>query len=296
MQGSSLLIDLYIHHLKVERGLSLNTLEAYSSDIASFSEFIERYHVDLGQITPDTISSYLQDLSQKGVNPRSQARALSALRGLFKFLQAERYLPLNPTEDSESPKRNRSLPVVLTLGEIERLLGAPNVKKPAGLRDLAMLHTMYAAGLRVSELVELKLKDLDLTAGFVAVTGKGDKRRIIPIGEWAVAMLEKYLSEVRPTWSAPGQDAVFLTSRRGPMTRQGFWLIVKKYAAKAGIDKRLSPHKLRHSFATHLLEGGADLRSVQAMLGHVDISTTQIYTHVTTEAVVNIHRRCHPRG
>lgn len=159
-----------------------------------------------------------------------------------------------------------------------------------------MLHIMYAAGLRVSELVGLKLNDMDLNAGFLAVTGKGDKRRLIPIGHWAVTILERYLADSRPIWAKPNQGDVFLTNRGRGMTRQGFWLIIKKYARKAEINKNLSPHKLRHSFATHLLEGGADLRSVQAMLGHVDISTTQIYTHITTKHIVDIHKKFHPRG
>jgi integrase/recombinase XerD len=179
---------------------------------------------------------------------------------------------------------------------MERLLEAPDPSKPLGMRDSVMLHTMYAAGLRVSELVSLELADLDLGVGFLKVTGKGDKRRVVPLGEWAVAMLERYLAEVRPRWERPGERGVFLTARRRTMTRQSFWKIVKKHAAAAGIDKPLSPHKLRHSFATHLLEGGADLRSVQAMLGHADISTTQIYTRVTTHRMVDVHRRCHPRG
>ncbi|MCP4602012.1 MAG: site-specific tyrosine recombinase XerD [Proteobacteria bacterium] len=296
MSGFSLLTDLYIQYLKVELGLSKNTIESYSRDINSFIEFAEDRGFAPENIVPHMISQYLAHLSQRGMSRSSQARALSALRGLFRYLLRERHLSLDPTEDVDAPKHQCSLPVVLTLKEVERLLAAPNIKTPMGIRDIAMLHTLYAAGLRVSELVSLRLFDTDLTAGFLAVIGKGQKRRVIPIGEWAIAMLEKYLTEVRPLWARPGEGFIFLTNRKKPMTRQGFWLVVKKYAARAGIEKQLSPHKLRHSFATHLLEGGADLRSVQAMLGHVDISTTQIYTRVTTEHIIAAHRRHHPRG
>ncbi len=297
MSDSNILVDLYIHHLKVERGLSKNTIESYSRDIANFIDFISELGLSLEKVSPQTIADYLTHLSVSGRSRRSQARALSSLRGLFRNLREERHISVDPTEDIDAPKQHLSLPVVLTLNEIERLLAAPDLKKPAGVRDMAMLHTMYAAGLRVSELTTLRMGDIvDLDGGVLAVTGKGDKRRIVPIGEWAVFTIKRYLEDVRPLWARPGEGVVFLTNRRKAMTRQGFWRIIKKYALKAEITKDISPHKLRHSFATHLLQGGADLRSVQAMLGHVDISTTQIYTHVTTEHIVETHRRCHPRG
>jgi integrase/recombinase XerD len=248
------------------------------------------------QIRPEIIAQYLSHVSRHGLSRRSQARNLSALRGFFRYMRRERHLDFDPTDDIDSPKHELKLPSVLTLEEVERLLGAPDTGTAAGMRDFAMLHTMYGAGLRVSELTGLQLVDIDLESGFVAPTGKGDKRRLIPIGEWAVAILKKYLLETRPLWARPGETALFLTRRKAPMTRQGFWLIVKRYGVAAGIIKELSPHKLRHSFATHLLQGGADLRSVQAMLGHVDISTTQIYTHVTKEHLIEVHRRHHPRG
>jgi integrase/recombinase XerD len=247
-------------------------------------------------ITPEIISLHLSNLSKRGISRRSQARALSSLRGFFRHLQKERLIELDPTEDVDSPRQSRSLPMVLGESEIARLLKAPDLQKPAGIRDVAMLHTMYAAGLRVSELVTIRLGDLDLNAGFLAVTGKGEKRRVIPIGEWAIDAIEHYLKDVRGLWAIAGESTLFLTNRKKQMTRQGFWLIVKKYAAKAGIEKAPSPHKIRHSFATHLLEGGADLRSVQALLGHANIVTTQIYTHVTTSHLVDVHRRHHPRG
>ncbi|MCP4680062.1 MAG: site-specific tyrosine recombinase XerD [Deltaproteobacteria bacterium] len=296
MPNFSTLSDLFLHYIKIERGLSKNTIEAYARDIASFVVFTEDRGVTFDKVRALDISEYLAYLSRKGMSRHSQARNLSSLRGFFRHLVQERYLLADPTEDVDAPKANRPLPVVLTLDEVERLLGAPDISTPRGVRDVAMLHTMYAAGLRVSELVKMRHGDLDLTAGILAITGKGEKRRVIPLGEWAAIALTKYLADVRPLWADAGENAVFLTNRRKSMTRQGFWLIVKKYATRVEIKKKLSPHKLRHSFATHLLEGGADLRSVQTMLGHVDVSTTQIYTHVTTDRMVDVHRRHHPRG
>ena len=289
-------IDLYLNHLKVERGLSRNTIEAYAHDLSLLAGFLPTDVLDDRNPAPAEIARFLSHLSETGMGRRSQARILSAIRSFFRYLREEKQMTSDPTEELDAPKRHLSLPVVLTLEEVERLLGAPDIARPNGVRDMAMLHTMYAAGLRVSELVAMRLADLDAIAGYVSVLGKGDKRRLVPIGEWAKAMIEKYLAEVRPAWARPGEPALFLTARRAPMTRQGFWLIVRKYARRAGIDKELSPHKLRHSFATHLLEGGADLRSVQTMLGHADISTTQIYTHVRSDHLVEVHRRCHPRG
>jgi integrase/recombinase XerD len=185
---------------------------------------------------------------------------------------------------------------VLSFEEIQRLLDTPDIRTPQGFRDSTMLHTMYATGVRVSELITLRLTDLNLDAGYLAATGKGNKQRLVPFGQWAADLIKKYIADFRPLRAPPNEPTLFLTNRRKPMSRQGFWQIVKKYAQKAEIEKVISPHKLRHSFATHLLEGGADLRSVQAMLGHVDISTTQIYTHVTATRLVEVHRSHHPRG
>ncbi|MDJ0763944.1 MAG: site-specific tyrosine recombinase XerD [Myxococcota bacterium] len=296
MCGFSLLVDMYLDCLKIERGLSRNTIEAYARDIASFTEFAEENSLTASTVTAEAVSSYLAGLSRQGISRRSQMRALSALRGLFSHLFAERHIPADPTIDIDAPRPEHRLPGILSLKELELLLTAPDIHTPGGKRDLAMLHTMYAAGLRVSELVSLKLRELDLTAGFLSIVGKGEKRRVVPIGDWATAVLEDYLKNVRPHWEIPNETAVFLTNRKKPITRQGFWKIVKKYALNVGISKNISPHTLRHSFATHLLEGGADLRSVQAMLGHADIATTQIYTHVTPSHIADIHRRHHPRG
>ena len=294
MSSISHLVDYYLQCLKVERGLSRNSTEAYAADIAGFVEFVGEKPV--GEISRADISDYLASLADKGIRRSSQARALSALRGFFNHLRDEKLLAASPTDNVEAPKRVRPLPVVLSFEEVERLLSAPDPRTPRGFRDATMLHTMYAAGLRVSELISMQLKELNLTAGFLAVTGKGNKQRLVPIGEWAAEMLTRYIEEIRPAYASPAELSVFLSDRKKPMSRQGFWQIVKKYSLKAGIAKSISPHKLRHSFATHLLEGGADLRSVQAMLGHADISTTQIYTHVTTRHMVEVHRRVHPRG
>jgi integrase/recombinase XerD len=290
------LVDAFLDHLKVERALSPRTVSAYASDIAAFVELVEGNGVGAGEITSAVVSEHLVRLSQRGISRRSQARALSALRGLFRYLHEARLLDADPAADVDAPKTLRPLPVVLNVDEVSRLLDAPDLATARGLRDATMLHTMYAAGLRVSELVTLRLADIDLEAGFLAVTGKGEKRRVVPLGEWAIAFLRRYLAHVRPQWALAGEAAVFVTHWRRPMTRQGFWLIVKRHARAAGISKPLSPHKLRHSFASHLLDGGADLRSVQAMLGHVDISTTQIYTHVSGARIAEVHREKHPRG
>ena len=290
------LVDAFLAHLKVERALSPRTISAYATDIAAFVASAEEAGLAGREIPPDAIAAHVMGLSRRGGSRRSQARALSALRTMFRYLRDEKLIEGDPTEDVEAPKARRTLPVVLSVDEVRRLLATPDVATPRGLRDATMLHVMYAAGLRVSELVALKVADADLEAGFVAVTGKGDKRRLVPLGDWAIAFLRRYLAEIRPRWARPGEAAMFLTSRRRPMSRVNFWKIVLRCARAAGIDKPLSPHKLRHSFASHLLDGGADLRSVQAMLGHVDISTTQIYTHVSTARIAEVHHEKHPRG
>ena len=288
--------DMYLGHLKVERGLAQRTIEAYARDISGFASWALEQNLSPGAVEQPHVTAYLGQVSRAGLSARSQSRILSGLRGFFAWLATEKLITANPTQDVDAPKAPRKLPVVLSFDEVERLLSTPDLATPRGTRDATMLHTMYAAGLRVSELVGMQLSDIDLEAGFIAITGKGDKRRMIPIGEWAVAMIGRYLEVTRPRWASPAQKSLFLTHRRGPMSRQGFWKLVKKYATAAGIRQEISPHKLRHSFATHLLERGADLRSVQAMLGHVDISKTQIYTHVTTSHLLEAYRKHHPRG
>ncbi len=289
-------LDDYIQHLRVERGLSQHTVDGYARDLARFGDRLEDEDIALAKIDEGTVAGYLVSLSQKGLSARTQARALSAIRGFFRFLVQEGWHSRDPTELLEGPRLLRRLPDVLNRDEVLRLLQTPSGDKPNRVRDRAMLHTMYAAGLRVTELVDLDLGDVNLAEGFVSALGKGNKRRIVPIGEHARVAMAQYLSEVRPKWARPASRACFVTARGKAMTRQGFWRIVKKYARAAGISKDISPHKLRHSFATHLLAGGADLRSVQTMLGHADISTTQIYTHVTGDHLRKMHERYHPRG
>ncbi len=289
-------LDDYIQHLRVERGLSQHTVDGYARDLARFGDRLEDEDIALAKIDEGTVAGYLVSLSQKGLSARTQARALSAMRGFFRFLVQEGWHSRDPTELLEGPRLLRRLPDVLNRDEVLRLLQTPSGDKPNRVRDRAMLHTMYAAGLRVTELVDLDLGDVNLAEGFVSALGKGNKRRIVPIGEHARVAMAQYLSEVRPKWARPASRACFVTARGKAMTRQGFWRIVKKYARAAGISKDISPHKLRHSFATHLLAGGADLRSVQTMLGHADISTTQIYTHVSGDHLRKMHERYHPRG
>ncbi len=291
----ALLLDGYLNHLKVERGLAVNTLSAYARDLNRFLTFIEPRRVV--EVTPGEVSGFLVSLSKAKLSARSQARTLSAVRGFYKFLLRERHLKADPSELVDPPRISKRLPTVLSFEEVLRLLEAPRANKtPRGVRDHAMLHTMYAAGLRVSELCKLDLSELALERGFVAVHGKGNKRRLVPIGASATESLRTYLADVRPGWEKPGSRAVFLTHHGRAMTRQGFWKLIKRYARVAGITKNVKPHELRHSFATHLLRGGADLRAVQAMLGHADIATTQIYTHVARDHLAEMHREKHPRG
>jgi integrase/recombinase XerD len=289
-------LDDYIQLLRVERGLSTHTVDAYAHDLTRFVAWLDGGDAALEQVDEARVAAHLVALSQSGLSARTQARALSSIRGFFRFLVQEGRQPLDPTELLEGPRLLRKLPSLLNRDEVVRLLDAPSGTKPNRIRDRAMLHTMYAAGLRVTELTELDLGDLNLEEGFISVLGKGNKRRIVPIGAQARAALVEYLTTVRPKWARPASRACFVTARGNAMTRQGFWKLVKRYARAAGISKSISPHKLRHSFATHLLDGGADLRSVQTMLGHADISTTQIYTHVTGDHLHKMHERYHPRG
>lgn len=288
--------DDYLIHLRVERGLARRTVEAYAHDLGVFADYVQDEGLSLTRIDEGAVAGFLVSLSQQGLSARSQARMLSALRGWFRFMVQEGVLKRDPTELIDSPKLMRKLPHVLSAEEVLRLLGAPAGDKPNRIRDRAMLHTMYAAGLRVSELVELDLGDLNLESGFVSVVGKGNKRRVVPIGDAAAEAMREYLTKARPGWAKPAARACFVTARGTAMTRQSFWKLVKQYARVAGITKPISPHKLRHSFATHLLIGGADLRSVQTMLGHADIATTQIYTHLSGEHLQEMHERYHPRG
>ena len=290
------LIDAYLDHIKVERGLGAQTIEAYAHDLAKFSSFVADRCAEAHEIGAGDVAAFLVDLSRSGLGARSQARYLSSLRGLFKYLVSERLIGHDPSLIVDAPRLTRKLPTVLSEREVLALLSAPDARTPRGIRDAAMLQVMYAAGLRVSELVGLQVSDLNLESGFVTAFGKGKKRRVVPVGRVAVAATQRWLDEVRPRWSGTGQTTLFLTNRKRPLTRQGFWKVIKRHAAAAGIIKTISPHKLRHSFATHLLLNGADLRAVQTMLGHADIATTEVYTHVTATHLHRMHERYHPRG
>ena len=289
--------DLFLDHLKVERNLTANTIESYSRDLAAMCRFVAalgRAHAD--EITAADIVDYLLHMMNEGLGPRSRGRAFVVIRGLFRFLCGERYLDSDPTERLDSPRWVNPLPEVIAMDAIDRLLAMPPANKPRGLRDGAMIELLYATGVRVSELVSLALSDTNLEAGYVRVTGKGRKQRLVPMGEVARERVATYVERARPTFvKDPTELALFLTGRGKPMTRQGFWKLLRTHARAAGITD-VSPHTLRHSFATHLLERGADLRAVQAMLGHADISTTQIYTHVSRARLLELYKKCHPRA
>jgi integrase/recombinase XerD len=289
-------IDLFLMYIKLERGLARNTVEAYAGDLRVFLDHAAEHDVsEAAQVTSRMVVDYLLWLSRQGLSSRTQARRLVALRQMFKFLCGQHHLARDPTAAVELPRMGRRLPTVLSTDEVERLLAAPDRRTPRGLRDAAMLETLYATGIRVSELVSLMLSDLNLERGYVMVMGKGSKQRLVPLGEIALERIEEYLADVRPTWDQ-GHPGLFLTQRRRTMTRQGFWKLIKRYARQAEISHPLSPHKLRHSFATHLLDHGADLRAVQEMLGHADISTTQIYTHVSQARLRQMYHQHHPRA
>ena len=283
-------------HLRVERALSAHTLAAYAKDLAKFVEFAEARGVKrVKELDLGLLSDWLASLGRAGLGPRSAARHLSAARGFVKFLVREGALSDDPTRLLVRPRIGRKLPNTLSLDELLRLLEAPDTSTLRGLRDRAMLSVAYAAGLRVSELVGLKLGDLDLQRGIVSAYGKGGKRRLVPLGEVALAHLDAYLAQ-REAPEGSRDTTLFRSPRGGPLTRQGFWKIVGRYARVAGVSGRVHPHRLRHSFASHLLSGGADLRAVQTLLGHAHVVTTEIYTHVSRDHVRAAHRRSHPRA
>ncbi len=289
--------DLFLAHLKVERNLAANTLESYGRDLTRLRQFLAGRGVDRADaITPALLTDFLLECV-KDLSPRSRARVLVAVRGWLRYLVAEKFLEKDPSEVIDGPKFGRRLPDVLALDDVEALLAAPRPVDPRGLRDAAMLAILYATGMRVSELVALAVKDVNLRQGWVRPFGKGRKQRLVPLGEVAAGRVSEYLERGRPALvRRPGEPAVFLTGRGRPMTRQGFWKLLRRYAVAAGIRAPISPHKLRHSFATHLIERGADLRAVQAMLGHADISTTQIYTQVSRARLLELYRAHHPRA
>lgn len=292
-------VDYFLDFLTVEKGLSKNTLEAYSRDLSTYVTYLQDKE---GATQPDAIDTlmvvgYLTDLMRQGLAARSRARYLSTLRQFHRFLLREGHTTKDPTAQLESPRTQQKLPHLLSLAEVELLLGAPSGDTVLGRRDKAMLELLYATGVRVTELTGLRLGDLKLDIGCLHVMGKGSKQRLIPLGEVALEFLGKYLHNARPqlVTDKTGHE-VFLNARGLKMSRQGFWKNLKAHALQAGIRQTVYPHLLRHSFATHLLENGADLRAVQAMLGHADVSTTQIYTHVIQERLKRVHQQYHPRG
>lgn len=290
--------DLFLGHIKVERNLSPNTVEAYGRDLARLIQFADGRGITRPEdIGASDLTDHLLAMAEAGLSARSRARALVAVRGFFRYLVGEHIVEVDPTETLDAPRLGRRLPDVLGEAAVEALLAAPRLDTPRGLRDSAMLETLYATGLRVSELVNLATADINLSAGYLRVYGKGRKQRMVPMGEVAATRLGEYLDRARPTFEkGPPQRAAFLTGRGKSMTRQGFWKLLRTYARAAGMRQPISPHKLRHSFATHLIEHGADLRAVQAMLGHADISTTQIYTHVSRARLLDLYKRHHPRA
>jgi len=290
-------IDRYMNYIAVEKGLSGNTLDAYACDLIRYAGFLEGLGiVEVEETSKMEVMAYLLSLWKRGLSPKTVARCISVLRGFYRWLADEGVLRANPLEDMESPRTTRSLPEVLSVDEVDLLLKQPDPSSPVGMRDKAMLELLYATGLRASELTGLELRNMNVEGGYLIVLGKGSKQRIVPMGQEALHWLRRYLEESRENLLGDKRSSLVFLSQWGKgMSRQGFWKIIKKYALMAGIRKRISPHTLRHSFASHLLEGGADLRSVQSLLGHVDISTTQIYTHVTRERLKRIHARYHPR-
>lgn len=289
------LLANFLNYLAVEKGLARNTLESYERDLRKYFFFMRAKEPD--SITRTDVVSFMAHLSSEGIATPSAARCLAAVRGFHKYLMTDEHARIDPTENIESPRGWKRLPKTISTADVDTLLAQPDPATLLGLRDKAMLELLYATGLRVSELMELKLRDINLERGYLVVMGKGSKERAVPMGELAMAAISRYLASGRAALLKGGDaDHVFISSRRRGMSRQMFWERIKHYAAKAGIGKTISPHTLRHSFATHMLDNGADLRAVQAMLGHSDISTTQIYTHVSRERLKKVHEKYHPRG
>ena len=287
------LVKEFLNYVQVEKGLSRNTLESYARDLNRLDRWSNRSGKALPELTRSDLRKWIAQLSKEGLAPSSVARAVSAARGLFRFLMLDGHIKGHPTDDLDTPQRFAYLPQFLTEEEINRLLAAPDVSTELGVRDRALLELMYAAGLRVSELVLMKQTDVDINSGLVSCHGKGSKERRVPIGKSAIHWLQRY-SSVKAAYGKPALPFLFL-NRGKPLTRQFTWAMIKRYAAQAGV-KPISPHTLRHSFATHLLQNGADSRSVQALLGHSDISTTQIYTHITDRRLRDTYDRHHPRS
>jgi integrase/recombinase XerD len=289
-------IDSYVEYLAVERSSPDNTITAYENDLNDFITWLDEKGVLIEKVVGNDLALYTSYCTRKKLKATSISRRLSTIRQFYRFLLEEGLVAADPTRDLAIPKRGRYLPEILSTDEVDKLLNSPDVSTPMGIRDKAMLELLYATGLRVTELVELKIPNLNMNVGYLICRGKGDKERLVPMGEAARRWVQDYIDMVRPALVKAASDVLFCSNRGSAMTRQNFWYMIRKYAHSAGIFKSISPHILRHSFATHLLTGGADLRSVQMMLGHADISTTQIYTHVTAKRLKEIHEQYHPRG
>ena len=289
----------YLHYLTIERGLSQNTRKSYERDLEQYLTFLTEQHIkDWQAVDRVLILSFLQQLQQSGKSSATIIRMVSSLRRFHQFLRQERFTDHDPMQHIDSPKKQQKLPDTLSLSEVERLIETPDTKEVLGIRDRAILEVMYATGLRVSELIGLQLKDLHLSMGLLQTTGKGDKERIVPLGDLAIQWIETYLEEARPclTRKPPEESHLFVNNHGKQLSRQGIWKNLKALVRKAGITKNVTPHTLRHSFATHLLVNGADLRTVQELLGHADISTTQIYTHITKKRMTEVYKQHFPRA
>ncbi len=289
-------LRLFLEYLAVEKGLAPNTVQSYERDIRKLAVRLKADRTPLARVTEDVLAGFLRAQSRSGLSARSQARLVSALRSFFRFLVLSGLVKRDPAARLTTPSTWLSLPKFLTVEEVEALLRAPDPAKPAGVRDRAMLEVLYGAGLRVSELASLKAAEVNLGDGFLVCRGKGGKERIVPLGRQAAAAVGRWLAEARPLVDADGREELFLSRRGRPFTRQGVWKLLRQHAAKAGLAAKVFPHVLRHSFATHLLERGADLRAVQLMLGHSQITTTQIYTHVSRERLRRVYDKFHPRA
>lgn len=291
-------IDEFLNYLVVEKGLAANSLDAYGRDLRRYLDHLQRCGISQpGAIRQGEVLSFLETLKKLGLAPRSRARSLSSVRSFHRFLCRENYAEVNPTQLLKAPRMLRPLPRLLSIAEVDKLLTAPQGDSPLALRDRALLEVLYATGLRVSELVNIHQSEINRDMGFLSTLGKGSKQRLVPLGEVALAAVEEYLAKGRQAFKPRLSCSTLFLNRRGlGLSRQGFWKVLRRNAQLAGIQAQIYPHMLRHSFATHLLENGADLRAVQAMLGHADISTTQIYTHVVRERLKQIHHKYHPRS
>lgn len=291
-------VNEFINYLAVERGLAQNTLESYGRDLRQFQNYLMSSQIDIVKDSSrNTILTYLNSLQTKGRAVSTISRNLAAIKSFYQYLVRERYLEKDPAANLESPKLEKKLPKILSISEVEELLKQPNTYTPTGLRDKAMLELLYATGIRVSELISLNISDVNLDMGYIKCYGKGAKERIVPLGSIAAKCVQDYINKGRAKLVRTYEEAALFVNHHGNrLTRQGFWKIIKRYAREANIIKEITPHTLRHSFATHLLENGADLRSVQEMLGHADISTTQIYTHVTKNRLKEVYDKAHPRA